>query len=80
MTAVRRLGHPLLVWLAASFVHPVPEAVLRGALLTAALPTAATVFVMAERAGRSPSSATIVLVTHAVSLLTSSALLVLSTR
>lgn len=80
MTAVRCLGHPLLAWFAASFVHPVPEAVLRGALLTAALPTAATVFVRAERAARSPSSATIVLVTDAVSLLTLSALLVLSTR
>lgn len=79
VTAVRLLGHPLLVWLAASFVHPVPEPVLRGALLTAALPTAATVFVMAERAERFPASATIVLVTHAASLLTLSALLVLST-
>lgn len=78
VTAVRLVGHPLLVWVAATFVHPVSEVVLRGTLLTAALPTAATVFVMAERAERFPSSATFVLVTHAVSLLTLSTLLVLS--
>jgi hypothetical protein len=78
VTSVRLVGHPLLVWLAATFVHPVPEPVLRGALVTAALPTAATVFVMAQRADRFPASATIVLVTHAASLLTLSTLLVLT--
>lgn len=67
------------MWLWATFVHPEPEAVPCGALLTAASPTAATVFVMAERAERFPSRATIVLVTRPVSLLISSALLVQST-
>ncbi|MCS6877314.1 MAG: AEC family transporter [Geminicoccaceae bacterium] len=76
VSAVRLLGHPLLVWFAANFVHPVPPEVLRAALVTAALPTAATVFVMAQRAERFPASSTIVLVTHAVSILTLSVLLV----
>jgi predicted permease len=76
VTLVRLVGHPLLVWLAASFVHPVPPEVLRAALVTAALPTAATVFVMAQRADRFPASSTIVLVTHAGSILTLSVLLV----
>lgn len=73
---VRLVAHPLLVWFAAMFVHPVPFEVLRAALITAALPTAATVFVMAQRAERFPSSSTIVLVTHAASILTLSVLLV----
>jgi predicted permease len=76
VTVVRLVGHPLLVWLAASFVQPVPPEVLRAALVTAALPTAATVFVMAQRADRFPASSTIVLVTHAGSILTLSVLLV----
>jgi len=76
VTLVRLVGHPLLVWLVASFVHPVPAEVLRAALVTAALPTAATVFVMAQRADRFPASSTIVLVTHAGSILTLSVLLV----
>lgn len=76
-TLVRLVGHPLLVWLAATFVQPVPQEVLRAALVTAALPTAATVFVMAQRAERFPASATVVLVTHAASILTLSVLLVL---
>lgn len=78
VTAVHLLGHPLLVWLAASFVHPLPEPLLRGALLTAALPTPPPCSSWAN-AERFPASATIVLVTHAASLLTLSALLVLST-
>lgn len=73
---VRLVAHPALVWLAATFVHPVPVEVLRGAILTAALPTAATVFVMAQRYDRFPSSARIVLVTHLASVATLSALLV----
>lgn len=77
LTLVRLVAHPSLVWLAATFVHPVPGEVLRAALVTAALPTAATVFVMAQRAERFPASSTVVLVTHAGSIFTLSALLVL---
>jgi predicted permease len=77
LALVRLVGHPALVWVAATFVHPVPSEVLRAALVTAALPTAATVFVMAQRAERFPASSTVVLVTHAGSILTLSALLVL---
>lgn len=77
LTLVRLLGHPALVWLAATFVQPVPGEVLKAALVTAALPTAATVFVMAQRADRFPASATVVLVTHAGSIVTLSALIVL---
>ena len=76
LTLVRLIGHPGLVWLAATFVHPVPPEILRAALVTAALPTAATVFVMAQRADRFPASSTVVLVTHAGSIVTLSALLV----
>ncbi len=77
VTLVRLLGHPGLVWLAATYVHPVPPEVLRAAIVTAALPTAATVFVMAQRAERFPASSTVVLVTHAGSIVTLSTLLVL---
>ncbi|MCX8101872.1 MAG: AEC family transporter [Geminicoccaceae bacterium] len=76
VTIVRLVAHPLLVWLAANFVQPVAPEVLRAALVTAALPTAATVFVMAQRADRFPASSTIVLVTHAGSIVTLSLLLV----
>lgn len=76
VTLVRLVAHPALVWAAATFVQPVPVEVLRGALVTAALPTAATVFVMAQRYDRFPSSARIVLVTHLASIATLSALLV----
>ena len=78
VTPVRLLGHPLLGRLAATFVHPVPPEVVRAALVTvtAALPTAATLFVMARSAERFPASATVVLVTRAGSIPTLSVLLV----
>jgi len=76
VTLVRLLGRPLLVRLAASSVHPVPAEVLRAALGTATLPTAATAFVMARRAQRLPASSTVVLVTRAGSISSLSVLLV----
>lgn len=74
---VHLVGHPVLVRVGATFVHPEPSAVLRSAPVTAASPTAATVFVVAQRADRFPASSIVVLVTHAGSILALSVLVVL---
>lgn len=76
VTVVKIFGHPLLVWLIAVLLIPLEPQVLEWTIITAALPTAATVFVLSQRYELFPSVSTVVLVTHLVSVVTLSALLV----
>jgi hypothetical protein len=68
--------HPILVWLLATRVFALDPMTTTIATLVAALPTAATVFVLAQRYETYPVRAsTVVLVTHVCAVVTVSALL-----
>lgn len=76
VTFGRMVLHPLLVWYGAFHLFPLPSPLAEAAVINAALPTAATVFVVAQRYDTFVlRSSTIVLVTHLVSVVTVTALL-----
>jgi predicted permease len=77
VSCARLVIHPALVWLGAVYLLPLPPATTAAAVITAALPTAASVFVLSQRYDTFVMRAsTIVLVTHLLSVVTVSILLV----
>lgn len=70
--------NPLLVWIGATWLLPLDPETTRAAILTAALPTAASVFVLAQRyESYVVRASSAVLVTHILSVVTLSTLLAL---
>ncbi len=81
LTLVKLVLHPALVAVMAILVLPLSGQLAAAAIITAALPTAATVFVIAQRYETFVlRSSTIVLVTHLGSTITLTALLAYLTR
>jgi predicted permease len=81
LALVKLVLHPLLVAAMALLVLPLPGQLAAAAIITAALPTAATVFVVAQRYETFVMrSSTLVLVTHLGSTITLTALLAYLTR
>ncbi len=81
LAVVKLVLHPLLVGVMAMLVLPLPHELAAAAIITAALPTAATVFVVAQRYQTFVMrSSTLVLVTHLGSTITLTALLAYLTR
>jgi predicted permease len=81
LVLVKLVLHPLLVAVMALLVLPLPGQLAAAAIITAALPTAATVFVVAQRYETFVMrSSTLVLVTHLGSTITLTALLAYLTR
>src|SRR3546814_17942317 len=69
VVALKLVVHPLLVWLLAAFVFRLPPLWVDIAVLCAALPTGANVFLLAQRHGvYVQRSATAVLVSPAASI------------
>jgi malonate transporter and related proteins len=78
ISLVRLVLHPALVWLGATFWLPLGPEITQAAVVTAALPTAASVFVLAQHYDTYVVRASaIVLLTHLLSVVTLSVLLVL---
>lgn len=77
LAAIKTLVNPLMVWLAATWLLPLDPATARAAILTAALPTAATAYVIAEiYDARVVRTSSLVLLTHLIAVVTLSCLLV----
>ena len=78
LSLLKLVGHPALVWIVGTTLVPLDPKLLHAAVITAALPTATTVFVLAQRYDVFVlRSSTLVLVTHAASVVTLSVLLAL---
>ncbi|HEX8374492.1 MAG TPA: AEC family transporter, partial [Geminicoccaceae bacterium] len=81
VTALKLFANPLLVWFAGRYLLPLDPDRLAAAVLLAAMPTAASVFVLAQRYETWVLRAsTSVLVTHLGSVATLAALLYLFSR